>query len=41
MNPDFAIVLNFKLNGQADADTLVKIARNIGARAVMLSLIHI
>lgn len=35
MNPDFAIVLNFKLNGQADADTLVKTARNIGARAVM------
>lgn len=35
MNPDFAIVLNFKINGQANADDLVKTARNIGARAVM------
>ena len=35
MNPDFAIVLNFKINGNADADFLVKTARNIGARAVM------
>ncbi|ALJ23106.1 hypothetical protein AO203_03860 [Lactobacillus gallinarum] len=35
MNPDFAIVLNFKINGNADADFLVKTARNIGAHAVM------
>lgn len=35
MNPDFAIVLNYQLNGNADADFLVKTARNIGARAVM------
>lgn len=35
MNPDFAIVLNFKLTSKADADFLVKTARNIGARAVM------
>lgn len=35
MNPDFAIVLNFKLTGNADADFLVKTARNIGIRAVM------
>ena len=35
MNPDFAIVLNFKINGNADADFLVKTARNIGARAVI------
>lgn len=35
MNPDFAIVLNFKINGHADVDFLVKTARNIGARAVM------
>ncbi|MBA1394031.1 hypothetical protein EQ500_09190, partial [Lactobacillus sp. XV13L] len=36
MNPDFAIILNFKLKaGQnADADFLVKTARNIGARAI-------
>lgn len=35
MNPDFAIVLNFKTTDQADADFLVKTARNIGARVVM------
>ena len=35
MNPDFAIVLNYQLNGNADADFLVKTARDIGARAVM------
>lgn len=35
MNPDFAIVLNYQLNGEADADFLVKTARNIGARAVI------
>lgn len=35
MNPDFAIVLNFKTTGNFDADFLVKTARNIGARAVM------
>ena len=35
MNPDFAIVLDFKINGNADADFLVKTARNIGARAVI------
>lgn len=35
MNPDFAIVLNYQLNDKADADFLVKTARNIGARAVM------
>lgn len=36
MNPDFALVLNFKLNKQenVDPDFLVKTARNIGARAV-------
>ena len=36
MNPDFAIVLNFKLESEqnADADFLVKTARNVGARAV-------
>ena len=36
MNPDFAIVLNFKLKStkDVDADFLVKTARNIGARAV-------
>lgn len=36
MNPDFAIVLNFKLNNaeNVDPDFLVKTARNIGARAV-------
>ena len=36
MNPDFAIVLNFKLKNAkgVDADFLVKTARNIGARAV-------
>lgn len=37
MNPDFAIVLNYQLNGKADADFLVKTARDIGARAVMTS----
>ena len=31
MNPDFAIVLTFKINGNADADFLVKTARNMGA----------
>ncbi|MDH5100926.1 hypothetical protein OQI87_07420 [Lactobacillus kefiranofaciens] len=35
MNPDFAIVLNYNLTGPADADFLVKTARDIGARAVM------
>ena len=35
MYPDFAIVLNYQLNGNADADFLVKTARDIGARAVM------
>lgn len=35
MNPDFAIVLNFKTTGDFDADFLVKTARNIGARSVM------
>ena len=35
MNPDFAIVLNFKTTGDFDADFLVKTARNIGVRAVM------
>ena len=35
MNPDFANVLNYQLNDKADADFLVKTARNIGARAVM------
>lgn len=35
MNPDFAIILNFKTIGKFDADFLVKTARNIGARAVM------
>ena len=36
MNPDFAIVLNFKLKNAkgVDANFLVKTARNIGARAV-------
>ena len=36
MNPDFAIVLNFKLKNAkgVDADFLVKTARNIGARVV-------
>lgn len=35
MNPDFAMVLNFKFTGsQFDPDFLVKTARNIGARAV-------
>lgn len=36
MNPDFAIVLNFKLaNSQnADPDALVKKARDVGARAI-------
>ena len=36
MNPDFAIVLNFKLKSakDVDADFLVKTARNIGAQAV-------
>lgn len=36
MNPDFAIILNFKLKNAkgVDADFLVKTARNIGARAV-------
>lgn len=36
MNPDFAIVLNFKLNDakNVDADFLVKTARDIGARAI-------
>lgn len=36
MNPDFAIVLNFKLdnNGNADFDSLVKRARDIGVRAI-------
>ncbi|WEV37193.1 hypothetical protein [Lactobacillus sp. ESL0677] len=36
MNPDFAIVLNFKLTDtkKANADLLVKTARDIGARAV-------
>ena len=36
MNPDFAIVLNFKLKSakDVDADFLVQTARNIGARAV-------
>ena len=37
MNPDFAIVLNYQLNDKADADFLVKTARDIGARAVMTS----
>ncbi|WP_198568058.1 hypothetical protein [Lactobacillus crispatus] len=35
MNPDFAIVLNYQINGNADADFLVKTARDIGARAVI------
>lgn len=36
MNPDFALVLNFKLSKKenVDPDFLVKTARNIGARAV-------
>lgn len=36
MNPDFAIILNFKLKStkDVDADFLVKTARDIGARAV-------
>ena len=36
MNPDFAIVLNFKLKNAKDvaADFLVKTARNIGARVI-------
>lgn len=36
MNPDFAIVLNFKLKNakDVDADFLVKTARNIGARVI-------
>ncbi|MDF7672758.1 hypothetical protein PT281_05685 [Lactobacillus sp. ESL0701] len=36
MNPDFAIVLNFKLTNpeKVNADLLVKTARDIGARAV-------
>ena len=36
MNPDYAIVLNFNISGEAepDFDFLVKTARNIGARAV-------
>lgn len=35
MNPDFALVLNFKFNGNNyDPDFLVKTARNIGVRAV-------
>lgn len=35
MNPDFAIILNFKIKDHVNADFLVKTARNIGARAVM------
>lgn len=36
MNPDFAIVLNFKISNEdnTDLDFLVKTARDIGARAV-------
>lgn len=36
MNPDFAIILNFKLKNAKDvaADFLVKTARNIGARVI-------
>lgn len=36
MNPDYALILNFKLNDSknVDADALVKKARDIGARAV-------
>lgn len=36
MNPDYALILNFKLNDtkNIDADALVKKARDIGARAV-------
>lgn len=36
MNPDFAIILNFKLKSAKDVDVdfLVKTARNIGARVV-------
>ncbi|BDR59934.1 hypothetical protein [Lactobacillus xylocopicola] len=36
MNPDFAVILNFKLKTgkDVDVDLLVKTARNIGARAV-------
>lgn len=36
MNPDYALILNFKLNNtkNIDADALVKKARDIGARAV-------
>ena len=37
MNPDFAIILNFKTTSDFDADFLVTTARNIGARAVMRS----
>ena len=37
MNPDFAIILNFKTTSDFDADFLVKTARSIGARAVMSS----
>ena len=35
MNPDFAIVLNFKLNtDNVNTDALVKKARDIGVRAI-------
>lgn len=36
MNPDFAIILNFKLKNaqEIDTDFLVKTARNIGVRAI-------
>lgn len=42
MNPDFAIILNFKLKNAkyVDTDFLVKIARDIGARAIATNLAH-
>ncbi|MDN6028708.1 MAG: hypothetical protein L0I02_02700 [Lactobacillus sp.] len=37
MNPDFALSLHFNCSGDFNADDLVKLARNIGARAVSFS----
>lgn len=34
MNPDYGIILNFKVNANANAQKLVRLARNIGARAI-------
>lgn len=34
MNPDYGIILNFKVNANANAQKIVRLARNIGARAI-------